>query len=50
MAKAPSANPEMIRRATEFIFHLREHYRAYHDHKDSMAALYVVAFGVPLSL
>lgn len=48
MAKAPSANPEMIRRATEFIFHLREHYRAYHDHKDSMAALYVVAFGSAL--
>lgn len=52
MAKAPSADPEMIRRATEFIFHLREHYRAYHDHKESMAytgaTLYVVAFGSAL--
>src|SRR5262245_8898505 len=52
MAKVPSADPEMIRCATEFVFHLREHYRAYHDHKESMAyagaALYVVAFGSAL--
>ena len=49
MSSASSVDSEvMMKRATEFIYHLSDRYRSYHDHKESMAyagaALYIAAF------
>jgi hypothetical protein len=52
MSPGEPADQATVGRATAFVFHLRDQYRSYHDHKESMAyagaALYVAAFGTAL--